>query len=139
MELELIASTNGLHEPVASRVLIDNWDPQIRCPTQCGDFAPPNGLGSEDFVVLLAEMGRSFDPINTSDAAKYCLDSKVSFDQYIDFNDVFIWDTFLNGSGLNACGSGVIAKAIRPNATSPNKKCTCVYPVGDSSADSGKT
>ncbi|MCH7814197.1 MAG: hypothetical protein IID40_09275, partial [Planctomycetes bacterium] len=107
VELELVVCPDPpcVPDPVAARVLIDNFDPQIRCPIQCGDFALPDGLGTEDFLVLLAELGRTLDPFGT-DAAKWCLDSKVSLDQYIDLSDVFIWDTFLNGGELNACGTG---------------------------------
>ncbi len=89
-----------------SRVWIDNFDPQINCEGyQCADFAEPPGLDDRDFLVLLAECGRSFDPFG-ADSQKWCLDSRVSWDQYIDLSDIFPWDTFLNGTGLNACGPG---------------------------------
>jgi len=85
-------------------VWIDRWDPQVRCAATCGDFAPPDGVATEDFLVLLAEYGRGLDPF--VDSSKMCLDSALSGDQYVDLSDLFAQDLFLNGSGLDSCGSG---------------------------------
>jgi len=118
-----------------SRVWIDNFDPQIRCPSQCGDFAPPDGLDTEDFLVLLGELGRTLDPFD-ADADKWCLDSKISFDQYIDLSDIFTWDTFLNGAGLNACGSGF--GGGRSSGSQPRTGTPVTLPSTDALVIAGK-
>jgi hypothetical protein len=80
-------------------VEIDDWDPQIGCSQTCHDLSGNNGVSNRDFLLLLAEVGQ-MRPAN-----KGCLDSKISYNQYIDIDDVLTWDAMLtsNPAPNNLC------------------------------------
>ncbi|QOJ14699.1 MAG: hypothetical protein HRU75_08630 [Planctomycetia bacterium] len=96
-------------------VLIDDWDPQIYC-FACADLNGSQGVDPLDYLVLLSETGSSLDPLDP-DANRPCLDAGVTGDRYVDLNDLLSWDTWLNGSQLNACGVGGIAGGCGGPAT----------------------
>jgi hypothetical protein len=101
VEVALIAPRDGQNHPVPARVLIDNLDPQVICRFECASFDGIPGVTEADFLLLLAEYGRTLG----SNDPKSCLDSKISRDQYVEGSDLLAWDTFFDGA-LNACGTG---------------------------------
>ncbi|MBK8914435.1 MAG: right-handed parallel beta-helix repeat-containing protein [Phycisphaerales bacterium] len=96
-------------------VLIDDWDPQIYC-LACADLNGSQGVDPLDYLVLLSETGSSLDPLDP-DANRPCLDAGLTGDRYVDLHDLLSWDTWLNGSQLNACGVGGIAGGCGAPAT----------------------
>ena len=92
-----------------SRVWIDRWDPQITCSSTCADLNHGEDVTGRDYLLVLAEYGQTVDPF--SEFGKGCLDSGVSGDFYVDYDDLSAWDTWLNGSALHACGPTVTSRA----------------------------
>jgi parallel beta-helix repeat protein/predicted outer membrane repeat protein len=85
---------------------IDNWDPQISCPTPgaCGDFGAPAGVAEEDFLFLLGEYGQTLSVEGANDP-KWCLD-QITQDGIVGLDDLLLWDTILgNPEQLNLCNS----------------------------------
>jgi hypothetical protein len=95
VELELRGDENACIE-------IDDWDPQISCDGVCHDLTGEGGVSNRDFLVLLAECGRD---VAGQDHPKRCLDSKLSWNQYIDVEDILSWDAVLSADPppLNLC------------------------------------
>jgi len=85
-------------------VRIDNWDPQVICRYECASFDGVPGVTGSDFLILVAEYGRSL-LVNDS---KSCLDAKLNSDGYVDLSDLLSWDSYVSG-GLNSCGTGATA------------------------------
>ena len=88
-----------------SNLWIDEWDPQIDCQA-CADLNGTATPDSLDFLVLLSEYGQALDPLD-GDWNRPCLDAALSADKFVDLNDLLAWDMYLNGTDLNACGTGV--------------------------------
>ncbi len=89
-----------------TRVWIDNWDPQINCSTsQCGSFDNDLDLDNVDFLYVVAEYGQSLD-FHDNATRKWCLDSSLSSDNYIDVGDLLSWDAVLNGGFAFALCNG---------------------------------
>jgi hypothetical protein len=85
-----------------ARILIDNWDPQIRCGVVCGDYG---GLlyanEFQDYLLLLSEIGLT-NPLASS---KGCLD--LQQDNIVDMDDVLAWET----GGMTLCNGATTAAA----------------------------
>ncbi|MHC4387463.1 MAG: hypothetical protein ACYSX1_02530 [Planctomycetota bacterium] len=83
MELELIG-------PEGTRILINNWDPGIRCLGTCGDVAG-NVLGQVnalDFLAVMSECGNIISDISTMNACPAgCLDGPFSLDWIVTVHD----------------------------------------------------
>ncbi|MDM8005431.1 MAG: hypothetical protein QUV05_04670 [Phycisphaerae bacterium] len=84
VEVELVASQDGLGQPVPSRIWLDNFDPAITCGYICGDLDEATGVTESDFLLLLAEMGQA-----VAGQKRTCLD--LSGDGYVDLADVLPW------------------------------------------------
>jgi hypothetical protein len=83
-----------------SVVLIDDWDPTVTCTSAtCSDLDETNTLDEIDFLIEVGSLGQSL--------SAYCPDDALSNDEYVDIQDVLNFDTKLNGTGLNACASGL--------------------------------
>ena len=94
VELELRGNEDACIE-------IDDWDPQISCEGACHDLTGEGGVSERDFLLLLAEYGRD---VAGQEHPKRCLDSKMSWDQYIDIDDILAWDTVMSDPNvLNLC------------------------------------
>ncbi len=81
-------------------VRIDNWDPQVTCRYECASFDGVQGVTEADFLILLAEYGRS-----PAQSGHSCLDMWLTRDQHLDLSDLLSWDTYVAG-GFNSCGTG---------------------------------
>jgi hypothetical protein len=86
----------------AKKVEIDDFDPRVVC-LSCSDLNGTASVDDGDFLLMLAEYGQSLE---TATPDRFCLDSKLSGDKYVDLTDLLGWDAFLNGFSLNACGTG---------------------------------
>ena len=94
VELELRGNEDACIE-------IDDWDPQISCEGACHDLTGEGGVSKRDFLLLLAEYGRD---VSGQEHPKRCLDSKMSWDQYIDIDDILAWDAVMSDPNvLNLC------------------------------------
>ena len=95
VEIELRGNANACVE-------IDDWDPQISCEGACHDLTGEGGVSVRDFLLLLAECGRD---VSGQDHPKRCLDSKLSWDQYVDIDDILAWDSVMSADPppLNLC------------------------------------
>ncbi len=98
-------------------VLIDNFDPQVRCFTYvCGDLSGDYGISSADFLYVLGEYGQVLNPTGSN---KWCLDNELNSDGYVDIGDVLDWDAYLNNPAvLNLCGDGTPAGRSAKSAKS---------------------
>ena len=115
-----------------TRILIDNWDPQISCTSSCADLDEGQDVNDRDFLLQLSEYGSGVDPFTPT--GKGCLDSSTSGDFYVDLTDLLAWDTWLNGARLNACGPQA-SRAAWPTPTQPGP---VTLPNGDSLLLAGK-
>ena len=95
IELELRSLTDGDGNPLAAKVRIDNWDPQITCSYTCADFDEGEDVTEADYLLLLAEVGQ------TMPSSKSCLD--LNGNHYVGLGDILVWDSF-STYRLNACG-----------------------------------
>jgi hypothetical protein len=83
IELELIG-------PDQSCVLINNYDPGIRClGTKCGDVAGSHGqIDAVDFLAVLSECGRRITDVRTiGETGARCLDCYFSLDGVVTIED----------------------------------------------------
>ncbi len=92
-------------------IYIDEFDPQVTCRYECASFDGVQGVTEADFLILLAEYGRS--PMQTG---HLCLDMWLTRDQHVDLSDLLSWDTYIAG-GFNSCGAG----GASTNSPSPVK------------------
>ena len=83
-----------------AEVYVDSFDPQITCRYECASLDGVQGVTEADFLILLAEYGRS-----TLQTEHWCLDMKFTRDQHVDLSDLLSWDTYIAG-GFNSCGAG---------------------------------
>ncbi len=108
LELRGLNAQGNTNPPVASRVWIDNFDPNITACCSCGDLNF-NGCtaDSQDYLVLLAEYGQSLG--QASLAKKACLDQVYGGDHYVDLMDLLGWDSVMDPDHPppNACGIGI--------------------------------
>jgi hypothetical protein len=109
-------------------IIVDNWDPQVVC-LACSDLNGTATVDSGDFLLMLAEIGQN---LAGGEPGRFCLDSKLSGDHYVDITDLLGWDTYLNGFELNACGTGLPGGAPVLPGTPVN------LPTGDSLIIAGK-
>ncbi|HRY71535.1 MAG TPA: right-handed parallel beta-helix repeat-containing protein [Phycisphaerae bacterium] len=71
-----------------SIVWIDNFDPQVWCHQVCANFDQRPGADEMDYLVLLAETGRSV-PVG-----RWCLD--LNEDGYVNLGDIQVWEVAYN-------------------------------------------
>lgn len=94
-----------------SSVLIDNWDPQIRCGVVCGDYGGIFNINDfQDYLLLLSEIGLG-NPLQVN---KGCLD--MNNDNVVDIDDLLAWD--LNGTSLCNPAMGLIGTMDVPERLS---------------------
>ena len=74
------------------RCWIDNWDPKVACTAICGDYDNDQGITVSDYLLLVAEYGRS--------RPQSCLD--VFPDGCVNVDDLMIWNAL--DEGLSLCG-----------------------------------
>jgi len=95
IELELIG-------PAGTRILINNWDPQVHCGTPCMDL---DGTGVEDnfdLMVVLGESGKSAE-LGTDGTGNECVDGVLSDNGYADTQDVISTEWALDTNLGNLC------------------------------------
>jgi hypothetical protein len=81
IELELLG-------PAGACVLINNWDPGIRCTSTCGDVAcGDNAVDVMDFLVVLSECGRRVYTGASEESDIFCLDGFFCADGYVTIHD----------------------------------------------------
>jgi hypothetical protein len=85
IELELIG-------PEGTCILINNWDPAIRCTMVCGDVAGGDELvNALDFLAILSEYGRTVEAVAESEGRGVgCMD--LSTDGYVTIHDAMAVD-----------------------------------------------
>ena len=101
---------------------IDNWDPQVICGDECASFDGVPGVTEADFLILLAQYGRSV----AADASDACMDVAFSRAHYIEISDLLSWDAYVAG-GLDSCGMGGVAANV-PRQNSQGKLTTSSQP-----------
>ena len=106
-------------------VRIDNWDPQVTCrDTDCASFDGVLGQTEPDYLILLAEYGRSI-----SESGHSCLDLSLSGDRRVDLSDLLSWDAYLAGD-LGACGAGGPSLAPQSSSTERAPAAEGGFPPG---------
>jgi hypothetical protein len=87
IELELLG-------PADTCVLINNWDPGIRCTSiVCGDVAGDDTLVTAlDFLAVLSECGRRVYAGASEESDLYCLDGFFCADGYVTIDDALAVD-----------------------------------------------
>ena len=69
-----------------------------------------SGVSERDFLLLLAEYGRD---VSGQEHPKRCLDSKMSWDQYIDIDDILAWDAVMSDPNvLNLLRTAAASRAV---------------------------
>ncbi len=119
VELELTAGT-GIPSG-SSRLLIDDWDPQIEC-LACADLNGNAGVEAHDYLLLLASAGTDTTSPPAGQQNVFCLDSVLGGDKYVDLADLLGWDTILNQNDPpppNACGLNLQTGAAGAGASLP--------------------
>lgn len=98
MELELIGAAG-------SRVLINDWDPQVLCGgLYCGDVTGDNGVTVLDLDTVIAHSGAVIDPSPAGGSGLSCLEFAFSSDGRIDSLDTEAWCLRLSDDApLNLC------------------------------------
>jgi len=82
--------------------------PTVTCSYTCADFTK-NGVSEDDFLILLAEYGRS-----PSQTGHSCLDMWLARDQHLDISDLLSWDTYVAGGSTPAARAGPLQSSEQP-------------------------
>ncbi len=124
IELELLGGDR-------TSVLIDNWDPAIRCLQYCGDVIGGEHEVTEiDFIAALSECGRRIGEVSTSgpfDA--WCLEGFFCDDGYVTIHDAMAVD-WIDATQNSLCPSDLLPGDLEPAAYAYHALMTAAAPVG---------
>jgi hypothetical protein len=113
IEFELIG-------PEGTCLLINNWDPAVRCVTlKCGDVAgnAPLTIDAIDFLAVMSEFGNRISDVNTlTGTGAWCLDSPFSLDGVVTLEDALAIEWAMEGSPLPCYQTGNSSSSRRLNA-----------------------
>lgn len=116
----------------SAEVLIDDLDPQVICTTICGDFDGYNNRDHLDYFLALANFGETTDPFSEQGRSQLCIDAHMSGDNYIDANDMPVWDVMhLFGCLANGCCSGFGTIAVPFAQAFPSVASPTPLPASD--------
>lgn len=112
--------------PEGTCVLINNWDPAVRCVAlKCGDVAgdAPLIIDAIDFLAVMSEMGNRISDVNTlGGTAAWCLDSPFSLDGIVTLEDGLAIEWAMEGSPLPCYQTAGQSSPQRLNALQPMDK-----------------
>jgi len=119
IEFELIG-------PDGTCVLINNWDPAVRCVTlKCGDVAgnAPLTIDAIDFLAVMSEFGNRISDVETlAGTGAWCLDSPFSLDGIVTLEDALAIEWAMEGSPLPCYQTVGQPPSHRLNALAPQDK-----------------
>ncbi len=105
IELELCGSAGA-------SVLIDNWDPGIRCSSVCGDVVGGNEVNARDFLAILSECGQRTDAVITPGATGAgCLEGFFCDDGYVTVHDAIARD-WMEVNKRNLCPDDLLEDGL---------------------------
>ena len=119
IEFELIG-------PAGSCMLINNWDPAVRCVAlKCGDVAgsAPHVVDAIDFLAVMSEFGNRIRDVNTlTGTGAWCLDSPFSLDGIVTLEDALAIEWAMEGLSLPCFQTGAVSSSQRLNSLPPEGK-----------------
>jgi len=105
-DLDFIRGTRvelELQGPAGTRILINNWDPQVQCKDECMNLDGEAGVTIDDLKPIIASFGSSAR-LGTDGTGNECLDGLLCVDGHVDSSDIISFEWALTNPEIsNLC------------------------------------